>query len=148
MRVVLDTNVLIDSANDELSASSRLLEHVAKGNVEAIATPAVLKEYRRISQRLLVKTGDKERIENVLSTLISVSSQPVDVLIDDKEDLKFIEAAVGGDAEAVVTSDRHLLDIGSIAGVRMIRPQEAMNIIEEEHGGNTWQSIIKNLGIT
>jgi len=34
------------------------------------------------------------------------------VVIDDPEDYKFIRAAVGGEADAIVSNDRHLLDIG------------------------------------
>ena len=146
MRVVLDTNVFIDSAKDEHSAGARLLDDLKEGKVTAVASSAVTREYNKIITRLIQTSQDKERVQDALQEVQPVDPKPTTIQIDDEEDRKFIEAALGGDATAIITSDRHLLDIGEIAGVRMMRPEELINTLEEETS-SAWQEIVKGLGI-
>ena len=72
-----------------------------------------------------------------------------DLAIDDEEDMKFLEAAVGGEADVVVTSDRHLLDAGEADGVRIITPEEAWRRAEDDMGGQQeWQGIVQGWGLS
>jgi len=71
----------------------------------------------------------------------------VEVGIDDKEDLKFIEAAEGGGVEMIVTSDRHLLDIGEVGKIKMVTPAEAWRMYEEENGESGWQKWVRGMGL-
>jgi uncharacterized protein len=148
LRIVFDTNVLIDGFHDDFSAQARLIDAVRDGEIEALVTPAIMQEYRRILRRLIEDSQYADRIEDFLSMAREVSAQNVHVEIDDEEDEKFFEAAVGGGADLVVTNDRHLLDVGEIEHIRVVTPQEAWAITEEETGGsNEWQAFVEGLGI-
>ncbi len=149
MRVVLDTNVLIDGFQDEYCAEAKLIAAVRSGELTAVATLKVIKEYRLILSRLIADQQYRSRIEDFLSMLEETEAEYVDVVIDDEEDLKFLEAAVGGEADIVVTSDRHLLDAGEADGVRIVTPEEAWHRVEDELGGQQeWQGIVRGWGIS
>lgn len=149
MRVVLDTNVLIDSTQDPFNAASRLLEAAVAGKVVAVATAATEREYHKIMRRLIEKAGDQEGLDDFVAVLESVSPKSFAVTLDDEEDYKFIQAAVGGQADIIVTSDKHLLDVGEVDTIRIVRPAEALAIIEsnDDEDSPEWAGWVKGLGI-
>ncbi|MBI3420541.1 MAG: putative toxin-antitoxin system toxin component, PIN family, partial [Candidatus Sungbacteria bacterium] len=148
MRFVFDTNVVIDAFNDNFNASSRLIQAVCDGEVEAAVTRRVIGEYRLILRRLGSDPVHTNRIQEFLDQTVEVRGIPTDVAIDDAEDRKIIEAALGGQADAVVTSDRHLLDIGEIGSVQVITPTEAWQRVQDTSGSSSeWLNFIKGIGI-
>ena len=148
MRVVLDTNVLIDGFNDDFCSEAKLIDAVISGEVTAVATSKMVNEYRLILRRLIDDREYRTRLENFFAMLEDVDGEYVDAVIDDQEDLKFLEAAVGGEVEVVITSDKHLLDVGEVDGVRIITPEEAWRRAEDETGGaQEWQNLVRGWGI-
>lgn len=150
MRIVLDTNVLVDGFADDLSAQARFIDAVINDEIIAVSTPAVNHEYQNILRRLIDNPAYHAQMEEFLSRLEIVKPARVDeVVIDDAEDYKILQAAVGGNADLVVSSDRHLLDIGEIDSIRIMPPAEAWVHYEEEEqdGGSSWQNFVKGIGI-
>jgi putative PIN family toxin of toxin-antitoxin system len=149
MRVVFDTNVLIDGFSDAYSMQARLLAAVREGKLTALITPAVTREYHKIMRRLVDDTEYKDQVTEFLATAEEVTAARVDVQIDDLDDRKFIAAAVGGKATHVVTRDRHLLDVGEVDDVRIITPQEAWALWQDEtDSAGQWRGWLEGLGIT
>lgn len=149
MRIVVDTNVLIDGFQDDFCAEAKVIDAVRGGELIALATPKVMKEYRLILGRLIADRQYRSRIEEFLTALEEAEPEYVDVVIDDEEDLKLLEAAVGGEADLLITSDRHLLDIGEADNVRIVSPEEAWRRIEDEIGGSEeWEGIVEGWGIS
>jgi putative PIN family toxin of toxin-antitoxin system len=149
MRVVLDTNVLIDAAEDDFNAQARLINAVRQGKLKAVATTQILREYRKILTRL--KTSDAEyqdRIADFLDHVQLVSATTVDIVLDDEEDRKFLAAAVGGEVDALITKDRHLLDVGEIETIPIMTPAEGWTAFEDQQGtSSAWQDFIRGIGI-
>ena len=48
----------------------------------------------------------------------------IKIVKDDSDDDKFIEVAVEGDANFIVTQDKHLLKIKNYQGIKIITPEE------------------------
>lgn len=48
---------------------------------------------------------------------------------DDPEDDKFIEAAVYGEADFIVSQDKHLLKLKEYNKIKILRPEEAILIL-------------------
>lgn len=139
MRVVLDTNVLIDGFADDFSAQYQLVEAVCTGQLEAAVTPATKREGERLLRRLIKDEQYRVRIQNFFAQATLVPAASVETVIDDEEDRKFLAAAVGGEADLLITNDRHLLDIGTVSGIPIVTPQEGWNRFrEEELGTNDW----------
>jgi len=120
-RAVLDTNVLIAAAYAEGSASRRIVEAVLSGRVEAVASEAVLGEYRFIVERAVRRPDYRERLAALLDTVEIVEPAPLPPTVpDDPDDDKLLGAAVGGLAGWLVTNDRHLLVLNPFEGVRIV----------------------------
>lgn len=148
MRIVLDTNVLIDGFQDDLSAPARLIEAAIDGELTALSTTSIEKEYRLILARLIENEAYRDRIDDFLGMTEKVTPSRVEVVIDDPEDYKFLQAAVGGEADVLVTNDHHLLDVGNLNGISIMTPAEAWNRFESEDGNsNEWQNFVRGLGI-
>ena len=148
MRVVLDTNVLIDAASDDFVAPAKLVTAVIDGEVTALVTPAMEREYTFKTAELITNEAYRERLADFLAAAEQVSPAPTEVQIDDRDDRKFFQAAVGGQADLVITADRHLLQIGEIGRIRMVTPPEAWVIFEEQtESSGEWNNWIQGLGI-
>lgn len=148
VRVIFDTNVLIDGFSDDFSAQAQLLEAVNNGKLTALITPRIEREYRLILNRLINDPTYHQHIEKFLQQAERVSEQPADITIDDPEDYKFLQAAVGGQADLVITMDRHLLSAGEIGETRIVAPQEALTLVEEDSDtSDTWRNFVKGIGI-
>lgn len=148
MRLVFDTNVLIDGFQDDFSSQARLIDAVRDGELEAMLTAALEKEYRFILRKLIENRRYRDRINEFLDSAQKVEPKPVAVVIDDHEDIKFLEAAVGGQADLLVTADRHLLDVGNIGQTEIVTPSEAWHRFEDESGSSgQWMDFVKGLGI-
>ncbi len=146
--MVFDTNVLIDGFQDDFSAQARLVETVRDGELQAAVTPAVVREYKKILHRLIQDARYQDEIEDFLFMATEVQPVKVDITVDDKEDMKFIEAAVGGQVDALVTNDKHLLDIGEIDTIKIVTPQEAWQWYDNETGGRSeWENFITGIGL-
>jgi len=148
MRIVIDTNILIDGFQDEYSVGAKFINAAIDHKIQALITPQILKEYRLIMRRLIQDSDYHDRIEDFLAHTQEVRPGRIDVVIDDQEDLKFIECAIGGGADMIISSDRHLLDIGEVGGIPIRTPQEAWHVYEEEFGGSSaWKDFAASLGI-
>lgn len=148
MRIVLDTNVLIDAFNDDFCSEAKLIDAIIAGNITAVASTKVVSEYRLILRRLIDDREYRTRLENFFAMIEDVDPENVDAVIDDQEDVKFLEAAIGGEADAVVTSDKHLLDVGEVDGVRIITPEEAWRRAEDDAGGaQEWKGFVDAWGL-
>ncbi|MGH7480920.1 MAG: PIN domain-containing protein, partial [Longimicrobiales bacterium] len=109
---------------------------------------AIMREYRTIMRRLINDPVYRERVNDFLSRMEKVEPAELNIVIDDADDEKFVRAAVGGQADMVVTNDRHLLDVGEMDGVHIVTPKEAWRHYEEEEGSShEWESFVKGLGI-
>jgi putative PIN family toxin of toxin-antitoxin system len=147
MRVVFDTNVLIDGFTDDFNVQSKLIDAVIDGEIAAIYTVQMEREYQLILRRLINNVEYRDRVNRFLRVAEHVESQPVQVQLDDDEDRKFLEAAHGGAADSIVTQDHHLLDLGTLGSIRIMTPQECWHSFEEERGSasGVWGEWIKKL---
>ncbi len=122
MRVVLDTNILV-SALLWRGAPYRCLVALQAGLAKLIISPPILEELRTV---LLAKfrftASDADEAVAFLKSdadMVEISGR-LQVVADDPDDDKFIETARIGKADLIVSGDRHLLALGSTAGVPVI----------------------------
>jgi putative PIN family toxin of toxin-antitoxin system len=125
-RVVIDTNVLISGL---LSATSTPAQAVDKAVTKAQLV-ATMETLRELIEKMLSPKFDRyvrrERREALLARVASVVEivdvlQPIRASRDPKDD-KFLEAAVNGRADVIVTGDRDLLDLNPFRRVAILNP--------------------------
>jgi putative PIN family toxin of toxin-antitoxin system len=126
MRVVLDTNVLV-SALFFPGLPSKALSAWLEDEFDLVVTAEILGEYRRIASRIGERFPDVgldpvlDRI--VLHALLVVPVKLPSDACSDRDDIKFLECAVAGQAKYVVTGDRALLRASGYEGVEVVTPR-------------------------
>jgi putative PIN family toxin of toxin-antitoxin system len=127
--VVLDTNTLVGSAYAEGSASRRIVEACLRGDLIAVLSPALRREYERILARAVRVRGYDRALQQFLgqATVVEPTQTPR-VVPDDPEDDKLLAAALAAGADAVVSSDGHLLALDPYGPVRILRPTEFVRL--------------------
>jgi putative PIN family toxin of toxin-antitoxin system len=127
-RVVLDTNVLISGMLSTTSTTARCVD-VAITQGQLVATHASLRE---LTAKLLSPKFDRyvsqERRELLLLRLAPLV-EIVEVLQEirqcrDPDDDKFLEAAVNGRADVLVSGDRDLLSLHPFRGIAVMAPSD------------------------
>jgi len=122
-RIVLDTNVLVASAYNPASASRRIVDACRADRLIMVISPSVKQEYEYILPRAIRNRDELERtFELIGNAEVVVPSSVPRVVEDDATDDKFIATAVAGNADAIVTSDRRVLDVHPHRGIDIVRP--------------------------
>ena len=125
MRVILDTNVLIDALNDNFSYTWRIIDLILQDKIQAFASDKILKEYQLIMDRIGINDSDKEKLERFFSKIEMVHvTKRLSVIPDDPQDEKFVECADEANVDYVISSDRHLLNLSKYNNIKMIHPKD------------------------
>lgn len=124
MRVVLDTNTLISALLFSGTASD-LLPLWQTGRITILLSKAILQEYLRVLAYPKFRLSGEE-IKGLIEGKVLPFVETVEVkkhltvIRRDPEDNKFLECAVAGQAEHLVTGDRDLLEVGSYRGITIL----------------------------
>ncbi len=129
MRVVLDTNILV-SALLWRGAPYRCLLATQAGLAELVISRPVLEEFRSVLvTKFRFTTTDADQAAGHIQSaadLVEISGR-LRVVHDDPDDDKFIETAQVGRADLIVSGDRHLLKLGTAAGVLVVTAREFLD---------------------
>jgi uncharacterized protein len=124
-RVVLDTDVLVAAAYAVYSASRHLVEACGRLELQAVVSPALQREYAYILPRAVRRRDFTDLFRRFLEQADMVEpGETRRIVPDDPDDDKVVAAALVGGAEAVVTNDRHLLQLNPYGSLRLLRPAE------------------------
>jgi putative PIN family toxin of toxin-antitoxin system len=143
MKVVLDTNVLIDGFRDEYSYQKRIINEIAAGRMEAAANRQTLRENRLILNRLITDTSYRTEMENFFAQIEEVENHRNVRIVSDPEDNKILESAVESKSDYLITEDHALLEIGQYEGVKIVVPGQFWAIYSEVIDGDPWQKWIR-----
>ncbi len=125
MRIVLDTNVLISAFVFPGGTPEIVYRLVLEGKVALITSRVLLAEFARVLTR---KFGwDAVRTEAAVAQLVRLATvvepfKSVHEIVADPADDRVLEAAAAGNAEIIVSGDRHLLNLGSWRGIQIATP--------------------------
>ncbi len=140
MKVVIDTNILIDAQSDDFAYSNRIVDAVIDGKIRAYANKKTFAENRLLCNRKIVDTDMRQKLENYFDNLTITDDGP-EILIDaDPEDGKLVASALSARADYLISSDKHLLDLGSYKNCKIVSPGEFWHIYESsnDYGWKSW----------
>ena len=143
MKVVLDTNVLIDAFKDEYSYQRRIIEEVIHGRIEAFANPQTLRENRFILEKLIADDGFKRELEQLFAQINIVENRRQINIVSDPEDNKILESAVEAEADYLITEDQVLLELKQYRNVKIVEPIVFWKNYEDDLE-DPWQKWVKN----
>jgi putative PIN family toxin of toxin-antitoxin system len=130
-RVVLDTSVVVAALRSRSGAANAVLRLVAGRRLVALATPPLFLEYEELLKRpeqQLAHGMKPEAIDEFLAELAALV-EPVDVRFQwrpqtrDPSDEMVVEAAVNGNADAIVTHNvKDFAAAGERLGIAVMSP--------------------------
>lgn len=138
MKVVLDTNVLIDGIKDDYSYEKQIIDAVRTGEIEAYANHQTIRENRLIMRRLVEDESYVKEINDLLSQINHVVNRRQINIVRDPEDNKILESAVEAQAEYLITRDNDLLSIEKYQGVKIVNPSQFWVRYKDE-GNDLWK---------
>ena len=101
------------------------------GHIISITSPGIMDELVDVLMDKFhenVSDIDTYRDEVALCSEIVFPTGELDVLADDPSDNMVIETAILGNADLIVTGDKHLLSLGSFQGISILRAPELVRL--------------------
>ncbi len=140
MRIVLDANVFVSALISAKGTPARLLVYWQEGKFDIVVSPPMLQElervlhYSRLQQQYHLPEEEIQRFLRLLRTrAIEVApSEEIAVIERDPTDNRYVECALAGDAQYIVSGDAHLLDLKEHRGVRILTPMEFVTLLKLE----------------
>jgi uncharacterized protein len=125
-RVVLDTNTIVSGLGWG-GAPAAVLDAALAGRFDLVTSPALLDELRRVLAypKLQAVIGDADEFVELLALAAIVVTPTMTVeLARDPDDDRLIEAALAGEAEAIVTGDLDLLTLQRVGQIHIMNPRD------------------------
>ena len=125
MRVFLDTNVLV-SAVATRGLCADVLREILLSHQLVLSTPLLAE----LKHALHTKIGiPQETISDFVVLLtqdatLSDHAEPIDIDINDEDDIIILSTALSGNAELFVTGDKELLELVKIQAMRIVSPRQ------------------------
>lgn len=134
IRVVLDTNIFI-SALFWKGNPNEILKKCYRGELQLLVSGDMLNEVEGILVREkkfeLTRGEIAEHLEIIkLNSELLEPKIKINVIKEDLEDNKFLECAVTGKADYIVSGDRHLLNLKKFRGIKILSSLEFLRIIK------------------
>jgi putative PIN family toxin of toxin-antitoxin system len=130
MRIVIDTNILVGAAYRPDSASRRIVRAVEEQTLTLIVSAAVRREYELVLSKAIRTDEARDRILRAIGLAECVTVSEVPAVTEDRSDDKFLAAALAGQADAIVSSDAHLLSVHPYQGIAILRPSHFWEQLE------------------
>ena len=144
LRAVLDANVVVSALIRPEGPAGIIVDRVARGtSVRAVVSPAILDEYRRslaypkVRRYLRLPAAEVGVWVDALALIADSvpGERSVNAVAADPDDDKYLAAALEGRASFVVSGDRHLLDVETYEGVRIVAPREFLTVLDRPARG-------------
>jgi putative PIN family toxin of toxin-antitoxin system len=139
LKIVLDTSVVVAGLRTRLGAGNAVLRLIAAKKVRLLATPPLFLEYEDVLKRpehRLVHGLSVDEIDEFLAELAALI-EPVDVHFQwrpqtrDPNDEMVLEAAINGQADAVVTYNvSDFAEAQQRFGVLVMTPSNLLNKVK------------------
>lgn len=132
MRVVADTNVLI-SAILFGGLPEAFLELASLRSFQLVTSPTLLEELDgKLRLKFLMPDEDANEVRWTLEEMAVVVRPDLRLTVvkSDPDDDRVLECALAGEADYIVSGDKHLRELGSYDGIKIVTVRQFMDTIE------------------
>jgi putative PIN family toxin of toxin-antitoxin system len=137
LRVVIDTNVVISGLLWG-GLPNGILKLARDGIIEVCSTKTICEElakvleYPRFEKRLAELSLTKEDAVDYYEDIVTLYKEnaSIEVVKNDPNDDRFIEAALDSGCSIIISGDEHLLEMKEYQGIMMLSPREFWEVYE------------------
>ena len=130
MRVVVDTNIVVSRYVAPQGVVAEVLARWEQQAFELVVSEPILSEFQRVLAYERIRArhlmSDAEILEVVEDfrefTILVEPTETVDAVKDDPDDNIFLDCALAGGAECIVSGDFHLLALKQYRGIQILSP--------------------------
>lgn len=127
MRAVLDTNVLI-SGIFWTGSSNRVILSWKEGKFTLVTSLAIISELVKVLKDFKIKLPEDiigQWADLIIRNSIIVEpNENINAVKEDPKDNIFVETAVSGNADYIVSQDYHLLKLKEFRGIKIVTPDK------------------------
>ncbi len=134
MKVVVDTNVIVSGLLSPTSYTATIIQYWTKKRFDILVSHAILHEYEKVLAypHLRIARNEREQFIRLVKKAASLITPTQTIAVArDPSDNKFLECAVAGRAEYIVSSDPDLLDLKTYQGIAMLAPAAFLEVLQE-----------------
>ena len=137
IRAVLDANVFVSAVLSPKGVPAHILTAWRADRFHLVTSEAILQEidrvlrYPRIRKRhrwmeeeIKVFVGDLGRL-----AILASGEHTLRVISEDPSDNRYLECAIQGEAEYLVSGDQHLLQLGAYQKIRIVTPRDFLDVV-------------------
>ena len=131
MKIVLDTNVIISGLLNPLGTPGQIVRWVTAGKLTLCFDVRILTEYRAVLPRSKFEFHPELSaaiLEKVEYGGMSVDSMPLRTRLPDESDEPFLEVALAGGAECLVTGNLKHFPVDRRQGMKVVSPAEFVEL--------------------
>ncbi|MCP4424114.1 MAG: putative toxin-antitoxin system toxin component, PIN family [Chloroflexi bacterium] len=137
MRVVLDANIYVSALISNKGNPAKMINKWLAGQVDVLISRPIVDEilrvtnYKRIQRKYAkVRENRLEFVELITEQGIwEESSETLTVVSADESDNRYVECAVAGNAQYIVSGDEHLLNVGEYQGIVIVTPATFLTLL-------------------
>ena len=135
LRVVIDTNHIMSAILSDRGASSKLIDWMTQEQdyFALLISESIRKEYDTVSEWLVPDTRQNEmrRILNILYDRAEIVKHGIRLNVcSDESDNRFLECAVAGNADYIVTKNIRDFPPKEYQGVKIVRIAKFLKVLE------------------
>lgn len=130
MRVVIDTNVLVSGLLSPYGASAEIVRMLVAGSLDLLYDARIVSEYREVLLRpkfSFDKVYVSQLIEFITHFGVPVASTPIFRHLSDLDDEPFLEVAISGKAECLITGNVVHYPVKSRRKLKVLAPRQFLN---------------------
>ena len=134
MRVVVDTNIIVSAYLG--GALEGIIIAWKSGRFTLVVSKEIAQEYLDVLRRPKFRIKSTE-IDDFAALLLDradfvIPLESLNVVQNDPTDNKFLEAALAGNANLIVSGDDHLLEIKVFRNISIIKPRRFVEMLQSE----------------
>lgn len=130
MRVVIDTNVLVSGLLSPYGAAAEIVRMAVASSIDLLYDARIMSEYREVLSRPKF-SFEKSNIDILMEFIehygIPVAATPLSIHLPDVDDEPFLEVAIAGDAECLITGNMSHYPARSKHKMRVLTPRQFIN---------------------
>lgn len=140
IRAVLDANVFVSAILSAKGNPGKILNAWRDDKFLLLISRPILEELGRVLRYPKIKKRHRwseQKIQTFLEdlsrlTIVTPGKLSLAIIADDPSDDRYLECAVEGEADYLVSGDDHLLRLGAYKEVLIVRPRQFFDVIREE----------------
>src|SRR3989344_5896274 len=133
MKVVLDTNVFISGIFWEGNFCAKIIDLWREEKVTLVSSIELIEELVKTLKSFKIQMDEsiiKSWRESIIKNSIMIEpTEKISVIKEDSGDNKFLETAVAGKVEYIISQDKHLLNLKEFREIKIVKPEEFLRVL-------------------